>query len=356
MHTYCNLMGGVAPDLYKPYRDQHSCAPMGCEKAVDCPVAGETCDTSMNPPACIIGCKSDHDCLSGWQCKSTGGQQPMMSYSHAQCQALAARATMTEVGVCCDPGCPTNICGTNQFCCGDPNGAYPNATTCLTLTPTVATKAQAGDCFVMPPHPFCGPICDPSAMNCNSGWMPGFDTDPNINGGQPFQEQEFCIPATAPNMMGQQELVCSVTCNEAAAAMGKSGGCPQGWPCRPFLYSCNTDTDCVGTGLSCALISKGRCVNTQTGQVTTTECALDADCMNAMLSCLGAVKQCKCGSGGNATGTCGNMNNLIYTQPVMITHPRCVAQGTAGDMYCAAGYNCAVPQLPMSSYPSGCFQ
>jgi hypothetical protein len=326
-NTYCNLPGQPPPDIYKPsYRDPNSCAPKGCEMPIDCMVAGRVCDKAMDPPACVEGCFTNTDCTPGEVCKSTGGAPRMMSYTREQCRALATKTDMNELGVCCNPGCTNrNLqCAIHQFCCGETGSPYEDPATCLTLTATSSVRAVAGDCFDMPAHPFCGPPCDIQMMNCMSGFMPGFNTDPNINGGMPFNEQEFCISA---GMNGP--FYCTTTCNEAAIIAGGGGSCPRGWPCGPVMYSCFQDADC-GNGLTC---------------------------VGAMPQNMPPIPgKCKCGANGMMTAACPNMNNLFYNMAQMITHPRCVAQGMSGDMFCVASYSCQPPPIAVDQFPMSCFQ
>jgi hypothetical protein len=268
----------------------------------------------------VSGCLKDDDCLRGTVCKSLGGMQPMMSYTKAQCRALPSKTDPTEVGVCCNAGCTGRVeCSYGQFCCGEPNSPYSDPASCLTTTATSGVMAQAGDCFDMPASTFCH-TCDPtmpSAMQCNSGtsgWNGGLDTDPAVNGGMPFREQEWCSTVSQMPM----KAFCTVTCNP----FGADNGCPPGWMCSAVSYPCMTDSDCGGTGLTC-------------------------DGANMAMMIPG---KCQCGT-GSAMATCPMMTGMLGDP---IAHGRCEKLGTSGKFYCVASFDCFPPQLTSQFYPPIC--
>ncbi|MCK6549916.1 hypothetical protein L6R52_29030 [Myxococcota bacterium] len=321
--TYCNTPGRPPPRIYKPYRDDNSCAPLGCEDKVDCAVAGRVCDKSIAIPECVDGCYESDDCSSGFVCKSTGGAQPRPSYSRAECRALPVKTDMAELGVCCNPGCTDrNLqCGINEFCCGEVGSPFEDPASCLTVTSTGGPRAEPGVCFEMPaPDPWCH-ICMANG-DCNSGYTRGYNVDPNINGGQPFQEQEWCR-AIADGL-----AICNVTCNPANI---DDNQCPRGWNCRAFQLPCLQDADCNGL----------ECINEDT-----------SDPMNPRPG------QCKCGEGGIATAACPT---AYATVDGAVTYPRCVdVRSTGGDMTCVASYNCEPAGLRVdmmtgdTNYPAMC--
>ncbi len=375
--TYCNLRTQVqAPRLFKSYRDENACAPLGCERPVDCPQPGVVCDLLVSPPECVPGCfTSEDDCLSGEVCK----RGPQGNYDREGCRALENKTDDTEIGVCCNPGCTDRVlqCDINDFCCGQEGSPYEDETTCLTVTSTSPTQAQPGECFEMgSPSPWCtdcdgsaiaqcmgpgdcangapcvqtgmGNFCgcendthcgpglacsgaDPSTMpptpgfclGCNSGWTPGFNVDPNINGGQPFQEQEWCVGIA----MGVG--VCQVSCNPAAI----DNGCPRGWACGPVVPGCLQDADCGGLP----------CVGADTTQMPP------------------IPGRCQCGTNGNMDVACPpDLNDVNGVVSADITNPRCVEIFGDGEFYCIAGYNCSPPPLQVNmmtgaqNYPLGC--
>jgi hypothetical protein len=309
-NSYCNLPAGQPPDIYKNYRDDNSCAPLGCERTVDCVMADHVCDMSMMPPACVAGCYGQSDCMAGETCKSTGGQPPMMSYTRAQCQALPSKASATELGVCCDQGCSNRVlnCPEFDFCCGESGSPYQDPMSCGT--------AQSGDCFPMPAAPWCHKCM--MSSECMSNFQAGFNTDPMINGGNPFQEQEWCITPT----MGIK--ICNVTCKPPAMAGGENT-CPAGWTCAPFYYYCLQDSDCGAPGITC---------------------------VGAMPMANPPVPgRCKCGQGGTTMTPCPAM---VSTLDQMVQHPRCYGLNPTGDMFCIASFDCQPPAVSAMSYPAAC--
>jgi hypothetical protein len=312
--VYCNLPGRPAPRIFKDsYRDENSCAPLGCEEPVDCPGAGRVCDSTTVPPECTEGCfTAEEDCASGELCKS-GPQGP---YSREGCRALPEKTNEEEIGVCCDPGCTNrNLqCGLNQFCCAEPDSPYADGSMCETLTNSSTISAQPGQCFDLPTDPFCQqPGMD---APCNSGWTAGFNTDPDVMGGIPFQEQEFPFVV----VVGMQGVpVCGVTCDPEAA----DNACPRGWNCGSVQPGCLQDADCGAQGLSC----------------------VGAD-PTAMPPRFGA---CKCGENGQVNIQCPSDYSLGYRLgqaqlqgPFTAQHPRCRDPDGdgVGDMVCVAAYNC----------------
>lgn len=313
MDTYCNRRGQPPPRYYKTYHDDLSCTTLGCESAIDCSISGVVCDKGQTPPACVRGCYKSDDCNSGEQCKSTGGEPHRMSYTRPECRALPVKTDMTELGVCCNPGCVNRNtqCQRNYWCCGEVASPYENPNSCLTLTSTGGRQAESGECFQMQaPVPWCK-RCTASSQ-CNSGWTPGQNVDPMINGGQPFQEQEFCTPIA----MGL--AICGVTCNPSQMDQGRNA-CPANWRCLAVTPRCYTDAHCGG------------------------------------LPCFGAnpdIMQtgvCKCGENGVPAIACPTS---FASLDGMVTHPRCVPQGA--EMVCIAGFNCTSPQQPPEAYPAGC--
>lgn len=306
-NTYCNIQGRPEPRLYKSYRDTSSCAPLGCERKVDCPAAGLVCDNTQAPPACVQGCYERDDCLSGLLCKSG----PQGSYNREQCRGLPEKTDMSEIGVCCDPGCldRTLQCAIGEYCCAEEDSPYEDPSSCLPKAD--GNIAQAGECFPMAsPMPWCA-ACDGTPGQCNSGWTFGYNVDPNINGGQPFQEQEFCTLIS-----GDPEIaICTVTCNPEAP----DSGCPGRWSCAPNRYSCLQDADCGGL----------ECIN----EDTTTNPPRRG--------------QCKCGENGVAQIACPD----TIPNAELVAHPRCIEVGT--NMVCISSYTCQ-PSFQLMSYPAGC--
>lgn len=321
--TYCNQTGRPAPRIYKDYRDRNSCAPLGCEDKVDCVTAGRVCDKSLAIPECVTGCYETEDCSSGFVCKSTGGAPPRDTYSRQECRALPEKNDAAELGVCCSPGCTDRVlqCGINEFCCGETGSPYEDPSACLTLTSTGGARAQPGECFEMPaPSPWC--VSCMSDGDCNSGYTPGYNVDPMINGGQPFQEQEWCRQVA----MGVN--ICNITCNPNNV---DDNGCPRGWNCRAFPAGCLQDADC--NNLECV------------GEDT-------SDPMNPRPG------RCKCGEAGVPSAACPTAYSQLGSA---VNYPRCVDIGnTGGDMVCVASYNCEPPALRVdmmtgsSNYPAAC--
>lgn len=332
-NTYCNLISPPRPEprRYKSYRDEGSCAPLGCERSrEDC--WGQTkervCDTTQAPPRCVDGCyigdedPDNSDCRSGRVCKSG----PQGQYTREQCRALADKTNADEIGVCCDPGCrDRNLqCpGIGKFCCAEPDSPYEDPATCLTLTATDAVQAQPGQCFDHgAPAPWCA-AC-PMMGECDSGWTPGFNTDPNINGGMPFQEQEICLEVGS--MMAGSIPICGVTCNPQA----EDTGCPSRWSCNAFRPGCLQDADC-GPGLECI------------NEDTTSDPPREG--------------QCKCGEDLVQTVACPNQY-AGFLNGATIANPRCQPFGE--EMVCVAMYNCQPPGViddegpPTYQYPVTC--
>lgn len=334
---YCNTRGRPSPRQYKNYRDENSCAPLGCEQAIDCPAAGLVCDKSLAPPDCVVGCFTTEDCLAGEVCKDPGPAGPQPSYNRQQCRALGAKADDTSLGVCCNPGCTDRIlqCDLNQWCCAEEDSPFEDPNTCGTITGTVGPTRQAepGECFDIAPKPtspfceICGGMDDPpcSSDDYNGGganWTAGYNVDPMINGGQPFKEQEFCFG------VAQNLGMCSVSCNPLAP----DNGCPRGWTCGPFFPPCLQDADCGTQGLTCE------------GEDTSVDPPRTGRCL--------------CGENGVQNVQCGT----AYAQlQEAVNNPRCVEQGANGQMFCVATYHCAPPPIqenpPMSgnfNYPDAC--
>lgn len=342
--TYCNLMNRPSPRRFKEYRDEFSCAPLGCEQPIDCPNLSEVCDYDQSPPSCVPGCRLDDDtanadkgessdCPSGDWCRR-GAQG---AYTQAECRALPLRSGDTEIGVCCDPGCNdrNNQCGFSEFCCGEKGSPYEDESTCLPRSSTATTGpvAAGGDCFEGDPATWCRVCSADGHETCtNSNWTAGLNQDPNIAGGAPFHEQEWC--ATVADGLG----ICNVTCNPNSDNFG--GGCPRLWPCLPTFLGCFQDTDC-GVGLSC----------------------VGADPAN------GVPGRCQCGSNGQTAGVCPTSVNV----PVA---PRC-ARAIEGDIcfptedrpaslvrcaefgdqsFCVLSYNCQPPSAAVEdAYPAACY-
>jgi len=317
-NTYCNVVAQPPPRYFKEYRDANSCAPLGCERPVDCASAQVVCDKTLTIPECVDGCFQNDDCRAGNVCKRGDQSQ---SYTREQCRALPGipDGNDTEIGACCYPGCldRTLQCGIGEFCCGAPDSPYEDPSSCLTITSTGSVQAEPGLCFDHgAPSPFCVQ-CD-EMTTCSSGWTPGFNEDPAINGGQPFQEQEFCFNVTIG--MGQVPL-CGITCNPTA----EDSGCPGRWPCVPLRFQCLQDADCGGL----------ECINEDT-----------SDPMNPIPG------QCKCGEAGVEQIACpdGSMG-AVGGFPGVIERPRCVP--FADDMVCIASYGCAQPS-DATGYSASC--
>lgn len=313
-NSYCNIPGVPPPRYFKGYRDPNSCAPLGCERPVDCAAAEVVCDKTLTIPECVQGCFQTEDCRSGNVCKRGDATQ---SYTREQCRALPniPDGNETEIGTCCYPGCLDRVlqCGIGDFCCGEPDSPYEDPASCLTLTSTGTIQAEPGLCFDHGgPAPWCVQ-CDEETV-CDSGWTPGFNVDPNINGGQPFKEQEFCFNVAIG--MAQVPL-CSITCNPTA----DDSGCPGRWPCGSIQYQCLQDADC-GPGLEC----------------------INEDTSDPMMPIPG---QCKCGENGVEQIACP-ADGGGFTG---VERPRCVP--FAEDMVCIAGYRCQQPSDP-TGYSAVC--
>lgn len=324
--VYCNLPNRPAPRLYKggagpeAYRDDNSCAPLGCERATDCPSAGRVCDPSLNPPACVDGCfTAEDDCASGFLCKSG----PQGNYNRAACRALPNKTDESEIGVCCNPGCTNRDlqCGGHQFCCGEADSPFADDGMCAPLTQGSTVAAEGGQCFEMERPPFCQP---PSMMApCSSGWTFGFNQDPNLNGGIPFQEQEFPFQVDTDGDGMADAAFCAVTCSPTAP----DSGCPVGWLCSDVSPGCFQDADCGTQGLTCE------------GEDTTTMPPTPG--------------YCKCGEDGVLAIPCGTTYGGPGANLGTIENPRCqdIDGDGIGDMQCVAAYNCIPPSIP---YPMNC--
>ncbi len=332
--TYCNLPGRPAPRIYKGYRDDNSCAPLGCEDAVDCPAPGEVCDKTQDPPACVPGCYTSMDCNSGEVCKQAAASGPQPNYTRAECRGLAVKTDDNQLGVCCHPGCTDRSLGcpgTLDWCCAEEDSPFEDPVSCGNLRDPVTMqvrRAEPGECFEMAPKPtspFCA-ICDD--MNpCESdnydgagtNWTFGYNVDPNINNGQPFKEQEFCFQvADGLNM-------CGVSCNPNAP----DDGCPGRFRCAPYFVSCLQDADC--NGVTCD------------GEDTTVDPPVRGRCL--------------CGENSQPFAMCPGQISGVGD----ITNPRCVANGIEGKMFCLSSYMCMPPPIretpPMSgmyNYPLSC--
>lgn len=338
--TYCNIPPPPArppPRYYKGgttgYRDDYSCAPLGCERNLDCMVSGIVCDTTQLPPACVPGCHEDDDCLAAEVCRR--GEQ--RNYSEQECRMLEMKEEgMAELGVCCDPGCQDlNLdCGFNEWCCGEVGSPYEDPGNCLSPTSTITRQALPGECFEMGMDPWCR-SCDTAYEVCDplSGWTPGFAEHP-FGSGNYGQEDEMCIPIA----MGAN--VCAVTCNPENTLNGVNA-CPRTWQCEPFVMPCFQDADC--NGLTC----------------------VGADMANMVPG------GCRCGENGQATAVCPDA-----TLGIAFSRGRCVAigenllrgggwpaginGGQEGEFYCVGAYNCRPPPLQVdmttgeTNYPASC--
>ncbi|MEE2904151.1 MAG: hypothetical protein VYC39_17625 [Myxococcota bacterium] len=333
---YCNKPGQPPPRIFKGYYDRNSCQRKGCEKPEDCGSAGRVCDPKQTPyPACVEGCYTAGDCLSGYICRDPGPGGPKPSYSRAECRGLAEKGSDEDVGVCCNPGCTNrNLqCGFNQFCCGEEGSPYEDPTTCFTKSSTGTRQAEPGECFDIQPGPgnmigaaTDSPWCVQCADNpdCNSNFTFGFNSDPDIDGGAPFQEQEWCQPVA----MGGPNF-CTVTCNPNNKE-GGTAGCPRLWNCVPNTPPCFQDADC--NGLECI------------GEDTSQDPPIPG--------------QCLCGMGGQVTAACPQSYSQL---PDAVERPRCVELGANGEMFCLSNYHCAPPQLSQdaqgnANYPAACLQ
>jgi hypothetical protein len=342
---YCNLDNRfAAPRSYKDYRDTNACAPLGCEQARDCGGAGRVCDLRQDPPACVSGCYNDRDCAAGSVCKDPGPAGPQPSYDRAACRALAPKPDNRDIGICCNPGCTNRVtqCDLNQFCCAEPGSPYADSATCGAVTSTAtmqSRQAEPGECFFLeapPKSPFCS-FCDPMmAGGCNSddydrqgsAWTAGYNQDPAINGGQPFKEQELCIPfaETQQGVVG----MCAVSCNPNSTDPGR--GCPRGWSCGRVYPGCLQDADC--NGLTCV------------GADTSVDPPREG--------------RCQCGEGGTVSAQCPTAY-VRFGEAVQ--NPRCVLDQADQmmRMFCLATYVCRPTPLrenpPMSgnfNYPAAC--
>lgn len=338
MEVYCNIPGrSEAPRLYKGpgivngYRDDFSCAPLGCEEPVDCPEVGKVCDPTLSPPDCVDGCfTTEDDCALGFLCKSG----PQGSYNREACRALPDKTSETEIGVCCDPGCLNrNLdCDLNQFCCAEPGSPFEDGDACPTLTNSSTVAAEPGECFDLILPPFC--VIPDMDNPCDTGtsWLQGWNSDSDVMGGVPFKEQEFAF-AVAVGM--QQVPVCGVTCNPS----NLDNACPRGWNCNPLTPGCLQDADCATAGLTCE------------GEDTSTNPPTPG--------------RCKCGEDGVANITCPVAFGGPGANFGTIENPRCrdPELDDIGDMYCVAAYNCqgpnnqsqlAAPDRDLQVYPPEC--
>jgi hypothetical protein len=172
------------------------------------------------------------------------------------------------------------------------------------VTATGGRQATLAECFEMPTDnsPWCR-SCDVST-NCASNYALGFNTEPNINSGNPFAEQEWCMPVSTT------QSLCSVTCDPEAV----DHTCPAGWSCQGFFMPCFSDFDC--NGLSCI----GADSSTTTPQ----------------------SGRCQCGAGGVESAPCPSANPLL---PVAVNYPRCRAIVPGEDMYCLASFTCVPPSV-----------
>ncbi len=145
--------------------------------------------------------------------------------------------------------------------------------------------------------------------------MAGYNTDPNINGGAPIQEQEFCggIP------QGMMQIpVCSVGCNPNNPD-DFLGGCPGRMTCAPVRYTCLQDADCGGL-----------------------------ECINEDTTVNPSVRgQCKCGEDNVEMVACPG----TFGDGTPIAQPRCEPFGT--EMVCVASYNCQHVGTA-DDYPAAC--
>ncbi len=337
--TYCNLPGRPQPTLFKTYRDPNSCAPLGCERSQEDCWGGtkeRVCDPTQAPPRCVDGCYRDEDdenpelsdCRSGRICRSG----PQGSYTREQCRALPDKTNEAEIGVCCDPGCRDRnlqCVGFGKFCCAEPDSPYEDDSTCLTLTSTDTVVAQPGECFEHPaPAPFCTQCNVEGFEECNSGWTAGFNTDPNFNGGMPFQEQEFCTTIATNMGMPPSIAICTVTCDPKK----EDTGCPSRWSCTALRPGCLSNADCnegddMG-GLEC--IGEDTSTNPPTEGV------------------------CKCGEDLVQTVACPNTYPRVGMGMIEIERPRC--EPFSDDMVCVGTYTCQPPgtDLDGTGYPAAC--
>lgn len=327
--VYCNLPGRPAPRIFKggasmeAYRDEASCAPLGCERPIDCPNSGEVCDPDRSPPACVPGCyTSEDDCLSGEVCRRG---IPNVQYDREGCRALdPVDEDAGEIGICCFPGCTNRIlqCDLHEFCCAEEGSPYADGDSCPPVTISSTAAASPGVCFEPPLNPWC--VINPEEA-CNSGWTFGFNSDPDVMGGVPFQEQEF------PFAIAMGVSACGVTCDPDAA----DKGCPRGWNCQPVTPGCFQDADCAASGLTCE------------GEDTSADPPVPG--------------QCKCGEDGVVAAACPTAFGGPGSDLGTINYPRCRdPEGDVfGDMYCLAAYNCIpvqVQDMTGAPYPPQCFQ
>lgn len=327
--VYCNLPGGAPPRIYKggssmeAYRDEASCAPLGCERPVDCVNSGFVCDPAASPhPECVQGCyNAEDDCSSGEVCRRGLRDE---TYSREGCRALdPVDEDAGEIGICCFPGCTNRVlqCDLNEFCCAEEGSPFEDGDACPPTTLSSTIAARPGECFDMVKPPFCvQPTMD---MPCDSQWGPGLNTDPDVmNGNVPFQEQEFAF-GVAVGMMAVP--VCGVSCDPEAP----DNGCPRGWGCRPINPGCFQDADCGAAGLTCE------------GEDTA-----------AMPPVPG---RCKCGENGAVAAACPTAYGGPGGDLGTINFPRCrdPEGDNFGDMYCLAAYNCQGPSTA-DVYPPEC--
>ena len=308
-NTYCNRPDRAWPTLFKEYRDVGSCAPLGCERAVDCPDLATTCDRTATTPVCTPGCRRSSDCVSGQACKTP----PEGSYDPAQCTSFPDHDEAIGVGICCQVGCSDRQfqCGINEFCCGEPDSPFASAADC---PPTMSAPTEAGECFDMPVDPFCQP-CTPGTAGCSAAWSFGKNVDPAYNNGLPFDEQSFCFS------VGAGVGVCSVGYRPSAPDFGA----PRGWSCGPYVVPCFSAVDC--DGLECVGASTGR------------------------------AGACRCGEGDGEDQPCSSSARLL---PESVLRPRCrtVPNPPVGaaedDRFCIAAYTCQPPSNAPETYPATC--
>ena len=221
--------------------------------------------------------------------------------------------------MCCYPGCTDRElqCGINEFCCGEVGSPYQNESACLPIT-AGGSVAEGGECFDMSSSPWCRACL--SSSDCSSGYVTGYNTSPGINGGLPFQEQEFCSP------IANGIAICSITCNPTNI----DSQCPRGWSCRAAYPPCFQDADCNGL-----------------------ECVGEDTSVNPPRS-----GRCKCGQNGVASAVCPIAYALL---DAAVANPRCRdPSGTgSGDMLCNAAFNCMPPALRVNpdtstNYPATC--
>lgn len=214
----------------------------------------------------------------------------------------------------------TRECQINQYCCGETDSPYADPASCPAV-PDSCDRIYPGQCFDMPaPEPWCH-TCTGAPGECNSGFVPGFNVDPDINMGMPFQEQELCVP------ISETLAVCGVTCDPSRT----DNQCPRGWVCRAITPGCYQSSDCGGL----------ECIGGDTTVMPP------------------RPGRCKCGEGAMATGVCPAMYPVGTAGPAYlpepVQNPRCVDIGNTGlDMYCVASYQCVPPADRPGLYPAAC--